>query len=171
MTAIKTLKSLAMEAHRNRHPLMPEHARVVHRYTDKTANALTRCVIDWLRYKGHQAERISNTGRPVDTRKRYVDAVGFHREIGSVSWIPGQGTPGTADISATIAGRSVKIEVKIGRDRQSEAQRKYQAAIEAAMGTYIIAKSFDGFLEWYNSFTNKGDNEKGIHKNIPQDQG
>ncbi len=150
--AIKHLKSVAMEAHRERYPSMPEHARVVYRYTDKNANGLTRCIIDFLRFNGCQAERISNTGRPVDGRKRYTNVMGLQRQVGSIEWIPGQGTPGTADISATIGGRSVKIEVKIGRDRQSEAQKKYQMDVEAAGGTYVIAKSFEGFLTWYSQF-------------------
>ncbi len=148
--AIQALKEKALEAHRERYPSMPEYARVVYKYNDRSANALTRCVIDWLRFNGCQAERISNTGRPVDNRKRYKDVVGFHRQIGSVTWIPGQGTPGTADISATIGGRSVKIEVKHGKDRQSEAQKQYQASVENAGGTYIITRSFADFYEWYN---------------------
>jgi len=67
-------------------------------------------------------------------------------------WTKGTGTPGSADISATIYGRSVKIEVKIGKDRQSEAQKNYQAMIERSGGTYIIAKDFDLFLEWFDKF-------------------
>jgi hypothetical protein len=59
-------------------------------------------------------------------------------------------TVGTADISATIRGRSVKIEVKIGRDRQSDAQKRYQASIEAAGGIYYIARNIDDFMQWYN---------------------
>ncbi len=151
--AIDILKEKALEESRRRHPSLPEHARYVYRYNDRSANALTRCVIDWLRFNGHQAERISNTGRPVDGRKRYVDAVGFQRQIGNVTWIPGQGTPGTADISATIDGRSVKIEIKHGRDRQSEAQKRYQEAVEAAGGTYIITRTFEDFYEWYKTTT------------------
>ncbi len=150
--AIKCLKQAAFKSQRQRYPSVPDYAIAVHRYTDKTANGLTRCILDYLRFEGWQAERISNTGRPIDGRKRFTDAVGFTREIGSVTWIPGQGTPGTADISATIAGKSVKIEVKIGRDRQSEAQRKYQADVEAAGGTYVVARTFAGFLDWYNNF-------------------
>jgi hypothetical protein len=46
----------------------------------------------------------------------------------------------------------VKIEVKIGRDRQSEAQVEYQRQVEAAGGVYVIAKTFDGFLTWYDEF-------------------
>lgn len=70
---------------------------------------------------------------------------------GRIVWRKSNTTKGSADISATIAGRSVKIEVKIGPDRQSEAQRRYQAAIERAGGLYFIAKDFTSFVEWYNT--------------------
>jgi hypothetical protein len=62
------------------------------------------------------------------------------------------GTPGSADISATIYGRSVKIEVKIGKDKQSVVQKQYQLMIEAAGGIYIISKTFDDFILWYDNF-------------------
>jgi hypothetical protein len=67
-------------------------------------------------------------------------------------WTPGQSTKGTADISATIRGRSVKIEIK-QKDKQSEAQKQYQQAIENAGGVYIIVRDFDSFVEWYEKFT------------------
>ena len=50
-------------------------------------------------------------------------------------------------------GRSVKIEVKIGKDKQSDAQKAYQADVEKAMGIYYIAKDFDTFYEWYKNLT------------------
>ncbi len=59
---------------------------------------------------------------------------------------------GTADISATINGRSVKIEIKM-KDKQSEVQREYQRRIEAAGGVYLIVRSFAEFMTWYNTFT------------------
>ena len=81
----------------------------------------------------------------------------MQRVIGSIEWIKGTGTNGSADISATIAGKSVKIEVKILKDRQSEAQKQYQADIEKAGGIYYIAKDFTSFVEWYNlKFRNNG---------------
>ena len=104
-------------------------------YTDKTANGLTKMIIDWINYNGGQAERINTTGR-------YL--------VGQRKWIKGTGTKGSADISATIQGKSVKIEVKIGKDKMSEDQHRYQEAIEKAGGIYYIAKDFDSFYEWYN---------------------
>jgi hypothetical protein len=104
-------------------------------YDPKTANGLTKMIVDWINYNGGQAERISTTGRYIVAQKK---------------WIKGSGTKGSADISATIKGRSVKIEVKIGKDKMSEDQVKYQEAIEKAGGIYYIAKDFDSFYEWYN---------------------
>ena len=82
-------------------------------------------------------------GRQLDTRVTFQDVTGRIRTIGSKKWIPGTGTNGTADISATINGKSVKIEVKIGTDRQAQSQIAYQRAIESAGGLYYVAHSFD----------------------------
>lgn len=105
---------------------------------DSTANGLTRCIIDFIKLRGGQAERVSIMGRPIKQAN------------GNYMFGKSHMTKGTADISATIRGRSVKIEVKIGADRQSDAQRKYQADIERAGGLYYIARDFDSFVEWYN---------------------
>jgi hypothetical protein len=109
-------------------------------YDPKTANGLTKMIVDWIKYNGGQAERISTTGRYIVAQKK---------------WIKGSGTKGSADISAIIKNNKgiaipCKIEVKIGRDKQSEDQVKYQQAIEKAGGIYYIAKDFDSFYEWYN---------------------
>lgn len=140
----------------------PEAVRKLEQVTgnthrDDTANGLTRCIIAYLKYKGWQAERINTTGIPHDTRQQARDILGRTRTIGSVEWRPSGSTVGSADISATIGGRSVKIEVKIGKDRQSEAQRRYQQAIEQAGGLYYIARNFTEFHSWYRqNFMQKG---------------
>ena len=116
------------------------------KYSDKTANGLTRCIIDFIRLTGGHAERVSNMGRQIGS--------GRNRK-----WIPGTGTNGTADISATklieIEGRKVgirvAIEVKVGRDRQSAVQREYQCQIEQAGGVYLVANDFKDFIiKWNN---------------------
>ena len=113
-------------------------------YRDDTATGLTRCIIDFLQFKGHQAERINSTGIP------------YYNEKGDIKWRKGTSTNGTSDISATIkdkngGGRSVKIEVKIGADRQSPAQKEYQQSVEAAGGIYFIAHNFTEFAHWYRN--------------------
>lgn len=152
---MKILEEMATQAARTKYPEIPPQWLAPRKYRDDSANGLTRCIIHFLTLSGHQAERINSQGRLVDHRKTFRDVTGRVRTIGSPKWAYGSGKRGTADISATIKGQSVKIEVKIGRDRQSEAQRTYQESIEAAGGIYIIARSFEDFFNWYTQAFSK----------------
>jgi hypothetical protein len=150
-SAISKLVELKKQHYRSEYPNMPEHTLPTPKYSDKTANGLTKCVIDFITLSGGMAERISNTGRYVDGRVEYTDVLGHTREFGSVKWIKGSGTLGTADISAVVNGKTIKIEIKIGKDRQSEHQKKYQESVERAGGEYWIVCNFE---EFYNRFLN-----------------
>jgi hypothetical protein len=146
----KELIKLKMASSQAKHPNM--HPDCIPRpvYSDKTANGLTKMVIDWITLNGGQAERISNMGRYIDSSKVVTNVLGQRMKIGSGKFIPGAGTNGTADISAIVKGRSVKIEVKM-KDKQSDAQKKYQESVERAGGIYYIVRSFDEFIEKYIS--------------------
>ena len=116
------------------------------------ANDLTRLVIDFLEMNGYQAERISSMGRYIDSTKQVTDCIGRKRTIGSGKYVKSTTTNGTADISATIKGRSVKIEIKWQKDTQSKDQKAYEASINKAGGIYIIVKTFDYFVDWLDDF-------------------
>ena len=148
--SVKYLESLMFEAKRLKYPNFPVKYLSIDKFRDDTANSLTKCIKSFIQVTGGQCERISTTGRPIDRTKTFTDVTGRMRTIGRIEWIPGTATNGSADISATIAGRSVKIEVKIGADTQSKAQLEYQKAIESAGGLYFIAQDFTSFLSWYN---------------------
>ena len=152
MKAIDHLRALKLADTRAKYPNVPDIALPKIEYNPNSANGLTRCIVDFLNLSGHQAERINTMGRMVDNRKTYTDVIGRTKTIGSAKNIPTTGTKGSADISATIKGRSVKIEVKYGKDRQSQDQKVYQEMIERAGGFYIIAKDFDTFYQWYLDF-------------------
>ena len=148
--AIKELEILAMDEARRKHPDMPFLAPRL--YRDDTANGLTRCIVDWIRLHGGQAERINSTGRYIDGTKVIP---GTMRKIGRSYWIRGSGQRGTADISAVFKGRAVKIEIKLGRDKQSGYQKQYQEQIERSGGIYIIVSDFENFLNQINILTKK----------------
>lgn len=150
--AIKHLEALALANDRVKYPTLPEGARYIGKYTDRTANGLQKCIIDFLRFNGWQCERISVTGRYIDNTKVVTDVLGNKRKIGSGKYIPSSMQRGSADLSATIAGRSIKVEIKIGKDRQSEHQKQYQHEVERAGGQYWLVRSFEGFLQMYNEF-------------------
>lgn len=150
-SALSMLREMAMQDFAQRYPELRVGQYPKFKYSDRTANGLTKAILDFLRFNGWQAERISVTGRPIDERVTYTDILGNVRQIGRIRWIKPNMERGSADVSATIKGRSVKIEVKIGRDRQSEAQKKYQREVETAGGLYVIATSFEQFYRWYKS--------------------
>jgi len=149
MTPKQTLIELKRISDIAKYPNFPEHAIPQAKYSDKTANGLTKMIIDFIKLSGGQAERINTMGRVI-AGKTNID---FHtgKVNKDMTYIPSTGTKGSADISATIKGRSVKIEVKIGKDRQSENQKKYESDIISAGGIYYIASDFNSFFDWYGS--------------------
>ncbi|MBK8516473.1 MAG: hypothetical protein IPL55_09375 [Saprospiraceae bacterium] len=142
--AIQALEVLSFEMKRVKCPNVPYLIRTT--YRDDRSNDLTKCVIDWITLNGYQSERINSTGRQIKIK-------------GQNKWIPGSQTIGTSDISATIKGRSVKIEIKCaatGDRYQSKEQKQYQLMIERAGGVYIIVRDFQGFYNWYLKFVTDG---------------
>ena len=154
MKPLDKLKELKLNESIKKRPNVPLYAleSALPKYTDKTANGLTRCILDFLELCDYQVERINTMGRPIDNRKQVTDVIGRTKTIGTMTWGKSTATKGSSDISATIEGLSVKIEVKIGRDRQSEYQKIYQANIEKAKGKYWIVKNFADFYEKYQNF-------------------
>lgn len=148
------LQALELEVLKEKYPNTPEKYIPLTVWQDNSANSLTKSVIAWVQYMGGQAERISSQGQYREGGKIQVGTGELaHTKQLPGKWTPGQSTKGTADISATIRGRSVKIEIKYKKDRQSEAQKQYQQAIERAGGVYIIVRDFDSFVDWYEQFT------------------
>lgn len=140
------LKDLQLQYKMAKYPTMKPEMISLNHWNDNSANELTKSVIAFLQFNGCQAERINTMG--VYRKKYRTDGVAIGGQ-----WTKGTGTPGSADISATIKGMSVKIEVKYGKDRQSDVQKAYQKAIEEAGGTYIIVKTFADMLKFYDEFT------------------
>jgi len=150
-TPIQILNEMNQAYLRNKYPDIPPDLLYCKPMKANSANELTKAVIKFIRLSGGQAERISVTGRTINTRRTYTDILGHRKQIGSVKYIPSAMTKGSADISATIQGKSIKIEIKYGKDRQSPAQAKYQAEVEKAGGIYLIVHTFDQFYDWYKT--------------------
>jgi hypothetical protein len=141
------LQQMEREQQRIKYPSMPEHALAGTNWQDNSANALTKSIVGFLNLSGHFAERINTMGTYRQGKKIQVGE--------NTRQLPGKytrttGVKGSADIAATIKGRAVKIEVKYGKDRMSEAQKEYAERTEAAGGIYYVARDFDSFKEWYD---------------------
>ena len=110
------------------------------KYPDtRTANGLTQFVLNFLKWNGWRATRISSAGS--FRNGRYVYS---------------QTRRGTADISATIRGRSVMIEIKVGRDMPSVYQLKEQERERLAGGCYEFIRYPEQFILWYDGFVGDG---------------
>lgn len=135
------LKHLHLADLEKRYPdafrLSDGYKQKVNPYSDKTANGLTRCIIDWITYNGGDAMRINTTGT-------------MRKINGAMKWTRSGMRKGTADIHAIIGGKAVSIEIKIGRDRMSTYQHKERERIERAGGMYFVARSMTEFITWYN---------------------
>ena len=102
MESIKILNDLFLAYMKKRYPEIPPDLLPFKPIKANSANKLTKSVIKFIRLTGCQAERISVTGRIINTRKTYTDILGHRKMIGSVKYIPSSMTKGSADISATI---------------------------------------------------------------------
>jgi len=101
------------------------------------ANGLTKYITNFLFWKGHRATRVNVQGRIVKGK-----------------WIPSSTRKGTADISATIKGRSVMIEIKVGFDRPRPEQLQEQELERRSGGIYEFISTPEQFLELYDKVVN-----------------
>ena len=99
---------------------LPKEYVPVTKFKVATANGLTKAIVTYINLIGGQAERISSMGRVIDGRKVVTNILGQQGIIGSQTYIKGTSTNGTADVSAIYKGKSLKIEVKILKDKQLE---------------------------------------------------
>lgn len=113
----------------------------------RKANGLTQFVVNFLTWSGHRATRISSAGRLIDAPQKQQSGISLMTK----KFIPGPTRKGSADVSATIRGRSVMIEIKVGRDRPSEHQLREQELERKAGGVYEFISTPEEFFNLYDS--------------------
>jgi hypothetical protein len=94
----------------------------------KPSAALTDAVIKYFKLCGGEAYRINTVGV-------YDEKMGGLRSSGMKKGLP--------DVIGIYKGRFIGVEIKIGKDRQSEDQKNREQEIYLAGGVYLIAKTFD----------------------------
>lgn len=135
-SSVKVLEQLAMTEARYKYPTLPEHALAPRMFRDDNSNGLTRCIATYVTLKGGFASRINNQG----TYKQRLHKC-----------IPETSRKGLADIMAPFRGLSLHIEVKVGKERQSEAQKRIESEVNRSGGFYYVAKDFESFKNWIDS--------------------
>ena len=121
-TAVTHLCQLADQRKAAKHPTLPAHARVKAKYSDKSANELTRCIVDYLTLSGHFATRLQSTGT--------------YRAVFAV-----------VDSHAVFVG----IKVGVGKDRLSDDQEQTISDLQQAGASVFLARDFAGFLHLFTA--------------------
>jgi hypothetical protein len=93
------------------------------------SNGLTTFIINFLNWSGYRATRINTMGRQINGK-----------------FIPSATRKGTADISATVKGKSVMIEIKVGADRPRIEQLAEQQRERQAGGIYEFVSTPEQFF-------------------------
>jgi hypothetical protein len=137
--AVKELEEMANRVARDKFPGTPAHLLAPRKYRDDNANALTKCIVDYVKFNGGFATRLSSTGTYRADLRRFV----FSNQI-----------KGMPDIQGVIRGRPLYVEVKIDRDRLSAAQIQIKNKLEASGGLYFVATCFQDFKAWFDKVNN-----------------
>jgi hypothetical protein len=96
-------------------------------------NSITKLIVDYVHYiypKSSTFQRISSEGK-------------WRKGIG---YIPSE-NKGLSDAEGMVNGRFLSLELKVGKDRQQESQKKRQIKVENDGGIYYLCKweSFEQF--------------------------
>lgn len=101
-------------------------------------NTLTSAVIKYLDIQGHYVSRVQSQGQYSPKRGR---------------WIKSKVKRGIGDIIACINGRMVMIEIKTGKDKQSEWQKETERQVKESGGEYWIIKEISQLIKNYETLT------------------
>jgi hypothetical protein len=124
-------------------------SKLVASYTDKTPKALTKSIMDWLKYHGHKGVQVKGRDlvRVHDVMK-YDIFSGKLRKTGETIERIRIG-PANPFIMATINGLRVHIEAK-----PDPFAKPGEAASTLEDGSmYFVAHSMAAFITWLNSLT------------------
>jgi hypothetical protein len=100
------------------------------------SSRLTDAVCNYLNYAGHWVYRSNNMGRQLPNGR----------------WINPKGVRGIPDISGTAKnGRSLYVEIKIGRDKLTPDQQRFQDEVRKRGGYCLEVRSVDEIVAWQST--------------------
>jgi len=108
------------------------------------ANALTAAVIKYVELCCGCAARVNVMGI-------FDQSTGKYRTSGSTKGFEDVDVTYPLYIAGTKIGLKVAVEIKIGKDRQSDYQKEYERSVIEAGGHYWIIKDFDMFIALYDT--------------------
>ena len=117
-----------------------------------TSNGLTAAIVNYCTWTGQYANRINTVGRVIKQGKDTQTVFGTIKA--KTVMIKGSTKRGTPDLDTLLNGYPVKLEIKVGKDRQSEVQKEQEKIITNAGGYYYIVRTIEDFFVIYDKFIN-----------------
>lgn len=130
-------------------PMQTFYSKTNHRqYLSKFIESV---IIKMLKDIGADPVKVQDTGKYIDRSRTVTDVLGRKRTIGSGEWVKDKTVkPGRADVRCFFNGKMYNLEVKVGADRLSDAQKKEQVRAATNGEEYVIIKTIDDFLDIYD---------------------
>lgn len=132
--ALTHLCQLANQRKANSSPNFPAKYIPHSQYSDKDANGLTRCIVDYLNLLGHFSTRLASMGTYRADLQKFVHS---------------QQKAGLLDVFGVVEGRAIFVEVKVGKDRLSDVQKQTITQLKQAGAWVYVADTFQGFYDWF----------------------
>lgn len=149
-----TLKDLSSAIIAKKYGNIPSHARPAVKYSDSSANELTKAILAYFDLKDIKAWRQASEGRYIKG-KEYTDWAGRKKEEKG-KYIPrSKAAVGIGDISSVINGLFVSWEVKVKKDFQKPDQKEFQSELEKSGGKYHIVRNWDDFYKKVAEYKNQ----------------
>lgn len=151
-------KKLYHEAHEQWFQKEYPHAWKDGFYTPKTkvpdvntANGMASYIIDHAGWTGNYANRINVMGRQVGGFTKTRSGKTFDDR----KFIKSSTKRGTPDLDLLINGTSIKPEIKINSDTESDKQQEQAAKIKRAGGVAVVFRSIDDYFDVFYRYSVK----------------
>lgn len=120
----------------------------------KSTAQLEALIAEFVKLSGQHSQRVKTSGTYRSKKTEVTNVIGRTTVVDTGKYTPSQATLGASDMVIVLYSVAVYIEVKIGKDTQSDKQKDFQQSVERANGYYFIVKTLNGFYELWNELLN-----------------
>lgn len=132
----QSIKDFEVLYNASKNSSLPINCRVYDTFKDNKANDLQKLIVKFFEFHGGFATRINSTGIYRADLKKFVRNTQ---------------KKGLGDVQIVYNGKTIYLEVKIGKDKPSDVQLTRQEQIRKAGGIYEFVHNFDEVLMIFNS--------------------
>ena len=151
--ALKYLSELELNYKKLQYPNYPETYFKLETYSDANEKGIKKSIDSFFKFTGTgKMGSVTSTGRYINDSKMVTDVLGRQRTVGTGKWVKSSQTAGISDTICMFKGGTYFIEIKAGKDRMRESQKKFEESLNKfGGGNYVVVHTFLDFLNFYNS--------------------